>query len=661
MTMAKRSFKPEDAYRLKAAADPDLSPDGRRVAFVVAEVDQEADRLCSSVWVAAIDGSTPPRRFSDGPADTSPRWSPDGQWLAYLSATDGEPRHAHVRLAPLDGGAPRRLADLPGPISQLAWSPDSRRLVVVCRVGARDPKKESAQERNAPRTVRGLAARFDGVGWQDGRRQLFLVDVEDGRATQLTHGDYDHADPSFSPDGTMVVFASDRHPSRDDRQFRADAWLTPASGGRPRRLTNGKGRVAFPVFSPDGTMVAFAGQLTYAWDTDNHVFVVPSDASGMAETVAPATDRGVVLFPGLPAPFCWTGESELAMLVADRGSVSLHRARLGERKSRVALGGDIQVDGLAARAGQKAVAFTASGPDRPSELFVSTLRGADPVQLSHLNDDFLDEVALAPATRSVIGRPDGAKVEYFTMTPSDRPRRRLPLHLDIHGGPHGMWPSGRMMALHQAIVAAGYALVLPNPRGSTGYGQEFTRACTGDWGGADCEDILACCDDLVERGVADPERMFVSGGSYGGFMTSWIVGHSHRFRAATAVAALLDQRSMALTSDVPDFVLYEMGGTPWERGDEYEKRSPLSYLPEVTTPMLVLHWEGDLRVPTSQGEQLYSGLRLLGKEAEFVRYPGGFHILRTPSQAVDWARRLLAWNERHDLRPARKERVASRL
>ncbi len=200
-------------------------------------------------------------------------------------------------------------------------------------------------------------------------------------------------------------------------------------------------------------------------------------------------------------------------------------------------------------------------------------------------------------------------------------------------------------------------MVLPNPRGSTSYGQAFTRASTGDWGGGDYEDILACCDDLIERGIVDSERLSVSGGSYGGFMTSWLVGHTDRFRAATAVAAVIDQTSMALTTEVSEFAAFNMGGLPWSRRHEYEQRSPLTYLPDVSTPVLVIHWEGDIRVPISQGEELYAGLRLLGKKAEFVRYPGGFHIVRTPSQAVDYIRRILAWDSEHDAR--RKTRARS--
>lgn len=657
--MSKRLFRPEDALRLRTAVDPDLAPDGRRVAFALVEADRDKDRLSWSIWIAPTDGSTSPRRFTEGPADKSPRFSPDGGWLAYISVTDDHPEHAHVRLASLDGGMPSRLGDLPGPVMQLAWSPDSRRIVVVCRAGAGRGDEDTPVQHNAPRVVRGLAARLDGIGWQDGRRHLFLIDVPDGSTSQLTRGEFDHSDPSFSPDGSSIVCASDRSRRRDDRQFRSDAWVVPLGGGQPRRLTNGRGRVAFPLFSPDGALVAFAGGLTDRWDADSHLFVVPADGGGSPEQVAPDVDRPVALlpFPGLPPPICWIGERELAMLVADRGAFKLHRARFDERRSREVVGGDIQIDGFASRIGCRAVAFTAAWSDRPSELFLTSLSGGQPVQLTWLNADFLDEVELAPLERATIERPDGTEVEYFTLFPPNRQRRRLPLHLDIHGGPHASWPSGRWLAFHQAFAAAGYCVLLPNPRGSTSYGQAFTAACTRDWGGEDYEDLLACCDDLVSRGIADERRMFVSGASYGGFMTGWIVGHSERFSAASAVAAVIDQTSMALTTDVPEFARFEMGGTPWEQREEYEERSPLRYLPEVTTPVLVIHWEGDIRVPIGQGEELYSGLKLLGRETQLLRYPGGAHSLRTPSQAVDYTRQILDWNRRHD--PRRRSRRAS--
>jgi dipeptidyl aminopeptidase/acylaminoacyl peptidase len=658
--MGKRGFRPEDGLRLKTATDPDLSADGRRVAFVVTETDVERDRPRASVWVAPLDGSVPARRFTEGPADKSPRWSPDRRWLAYISAGGEGTDPAHVRLAPLDGGVPARLGDLPGPVSELAWSPDSTRIVVVCRVGVPDRAKASAADRNAPRVVRGLAARLDGVGWQDGRRHLFVVDVPSGSARQLTRGDYDHDDPSFSPDGAAIVFASDRSARRDDRQFRSDAWVLPAAGGRPRRLTNGKGRVSFPVFSPDGKTIAFAGQIDDSWNADNHVFVVPADGSAAPETLAPDLDRPVVLFPGLPAPICWTSDRELLTLVADHGAVKVHRARVGERRSREVVGGDLVIDGLAARPGRREVAFTGSWPDRPSEVYATTITGAEPASLTDLGADLIAEVEFAAVRRAAVARPDGTEVEYFALLPPGRAPERLPLHVDVHGGPHASWPSGRWLPLHQALAAAGYVVVLPNPRGSTSYGQSFTSACTGDWGGGDADDIVACCDDLIEQGVADGARMFVSGGSYGGFMASWLVGRTDRFRAATATAAVIDQTSMALTTEISEFDVFNMGGLPWSRRHDYELRSPLTYLPNVTAPVLVIHWEGDLRVPIGQGEELYSGLRLLGKKTEMVRYPGGFHIQRTPSQAVDYTERILGWNREHDVRRRAKRRARSK-
>ena len=658
--MARRRFRPEDAYRLKTATDVSYSPDSKRVAWVQIEVDEEADRAVSSIWVAPPDGSAPAHQFTDGPLDHSPRWSPDGRWLAYITAPDGEPLKAHLALALLAGGTPRSLGEFEGPVSQPSWSADSTRLVVVSPVGLPDPASQSAAERNAPRRVRGLAARLDGFGWYEGRRHLFVVNVEDGATVQVTKGEFDHSDPSFSPDGSQIVFASDRDRRRDDRQFRTDACVVPAAGGPVKRVTAGKGRVAFPSFSPDGSQIAFAGhQGGDSWDADTHVFVVAA-ASTEPVMVAPRTDRGLLVLPTLPAPFRWTTNREIAMLLADRGSVTLHMANLGRPVSREVLGGDRQMDSFAIAGSGRSVVFTDSWPDRPSEVWSGTLRGDAPRRLSHLNDDFLDEVELGPVRRSSVVANDGTEIEYFTISPPGPAPKGRPVHLDIHGGPHGLWPSARSLALHQALAGAGYVVLLPNPRGSTSYGQSFTEACTGDWGGADYEDILGCCDELVRRRVADAGRMFVSGGSYGGFMTSWIVGHTRRFRAATAVAAVIDQTSMIFTTEIPDFCRFNFGGTPWDRPDEYKKRSPLTYLPDVETPVLVLHWEGDLRVPIGQGEELHAGLRLLGKEAEFLRYPGGAHIFRTPSQAVDWATQLLSWNERHDGAPRRKAASRSR-
>jgi dipeptidyl aminopeptidase/acylaminoacyl peptidase len=664
MTKPKRPMRPEDLYRVRNLSDAVLSPDGNRVAWVEAEADEASDRLRTSIWAAPADGSGSPSRFTEGPGDSSPRWSPDGRYLAYVSVPpDGT---AELRIAPLTGGVPRRLGTFEGAVSQPAWSPDSSRVVVVSPTGTTPPTADrSPVQRNEPRVVRGLAARYDNVGWFEGRRHLFVIDVGSGTTHQITSGDHDDFDPSWSPDGERIAFASDRDAERDDRQLRSDLFVVPAAGGRARRLTRGAGRVVAPAFSPDGSRIAFVGhEGGRAWNRDARLFVLPADDSSPPVTVAPATDRPVFFMLWAPPPFRWIRDDELAVLVMDHGSVVLHAARLNDSRSRVVVGGDRQIDSFSVSRDGRRVVFTSSWPDSPSECYAAQLgapgarsrqgsqrqRAARAIRrISQANDAIVSEVVLCSLERATVEAADGTPIEYFTIAPPGRPPKPLPVHLDIHGGPHGAWPAGRFLAFHQAVATAGYLVLLPNPRGSSGYGQAFTQACTGDWGGADAADIGACVDDVIARGLGDENRLFVGGGSYGGFMTAWLVGHTHRFKAATAMAAVIDQASMIGTSDIPGFVEFNFGRL-WEHADEYQRRSPVTYARDITTPVLILHWEGDLRVPVSQGEELFAALRILKRPVEFVRYPGGSHVSRAPSQNLDWVRRLIAWNERHDPR-----------
>jgi dipeptidyl aminopeptidase/acylaminoacyl peptidase len=287
--------------------------------------------------------------------------------------------------------------------------------------------------------------------------------------------------------------------------------------------------------------------------------------------------------------------------------------------------------------------------------------GRRETNLSHANDGFAREVQLADVRRLAYKGRDGLDVEAFVMYPAGYTRGRLyPLAVNVHGGPHSFHPGSRSMVEFHALASKGYVVMLPNPRGSSGYGERFCEAVVQDWGGADYEDILAGVDELIARGVADPDRLYIGGYSYGGFMTGWVVGHTNRFRAAWIGAPVSNQISMFGTGDIPLFDIHETGGLPQENLQTYIERSPVTYLARVKTPVLLVHHEGDLRCPIAQSEEIFHALKAMGKEVEFVRYPGGFHTYNThaPSQAADRISRVIAWFESH--RPKTRKRRTMR-
>ena len=644
-----RLFTADDAYLVRMAGDVRLSPDGKRVTWVQTEMDRESDRPQMSIWVAPADGSTEPRRFTSGPRDVSPRWSPDGRWLSYVSAAEeGVP--AQLYLAPLDGGVPQKVTDLPSSVSQPVWSPDGSKVAFVSATGTPKPVKErSPVEKAAPRVVRGLFARQDNLGWFDGRRHVFVLDVASGDVRQITDGDWDDDQPSWSPDGELIAFSSDRDRKRNDRFGRADAWVVRSDGkGKPRRITSGAGRASFPQFSPDGKLVAFIGHEAGDdfWDRDPKLYVTDAAGDGPPREIGGDLDRPMG-FSFLPvSPYAWTPEGQILVLVADAGRLSIARVKPAGGRSKIVVAPDEGlIDGFSLGVDGKRIAHSHMSAIEPSEVYVRSLSGTGaPVRVSAANDRLRSEVRLGSLERRTITSEDGTEVEYFVVYPPQRRKGQpLPVHLEIHGGPHGFHPMGTHLPYLQALAGAGIAVLLPNPRGSSSYGQAFTEGCTGDWGGGDYDDLMACVDDLVERGVADPKKLTVGGYSYGGFMTSWVIGHTARFKAAVVGAPVVDQLSMLGTSDIPGFVVFAEGGLPWDRPDEYAKRSPLTYLQDARTPVLIQHWEGDLRCPIGQSEELYTALKLLGKKVEFVRYPGGSHISRSPSQAVDRTQRVIDW------------------
>jgi len=486
---------PSDVSLLRWAQDAHLSPDSSRLAWCELSVDETEDRVVSQLMVAAADGRGEPRSFTEGPADFSPRWSPDGHWIAYLAAADGPPA---LHLAPLDGGAPEPV-EAPGAVAWLEWSPSADRLVLGITVPARRPP-DSPQARNAPLVVRSLTSRLDGAGWKNGRAHVFVYDLATRALRQLTKGDYDYEAPSWSPDGERLVFVADRSAERDRRRGYGDVWVMSASGGRLQRLTRGVGNAALPSFSPDASRVAFIGTLHQAdqSERDSRLLVVASDGSGSdgaasCSVVAPALDRpvGVTLGPG--RPYAWLSADELVFNVVEGGTVGISRGWTKGRGSAV-VSGPLQVMGLsvAGEGRRRRIAYEGAWADRPSEIFVSSLSGASPVRVSRAVEPLAAAADLLPVTSHRAVAPDGLEIEYFVMSPPPQrdcgARRRPsseapPLFLDIHGGPSDYNPDSQGFAYYQVLAAAGYAFVMPNPRGGMGTGRASV-ACSRGGGGA---------------------------------------------------------------------------------------------------------------------------------------------------------------------------------
>jgi dipeptidyl aminopeptidase/acylaminoacyl peptidase len=656
---AKRAIRPDDLYRLRSVGDPQLSPDGTRVAYVVGAPNREKDVTETSIWIAPSAGHGEPRQFTNGAKDGAPRWSPDGRRMAFVSDR-GESMQLYI--APLDGGEPRAMTKAKFGVSSPAWSPDGTRIVYVSRTGKyKEPKDRTPVEKSAPNVVRHLQYRLDGAGQFDSRRQhLFVLDLESGESRQITTGDWNDGQPCFSPDGRTIAFVSDRERARHDRLWRADVWVIPAGGGRARRITRARGSAGSPAFSPDGKLIAYVGHEDgdESYARNKLLYVVPVRGSKAPRAASQSLDRSAAGWPFALAgsTLAWLPRSDgLLFLAFDHGSCRLYRASVANGSTRLVLKGDRQIDAISLGRDGRRLALTAASIAAPPEVYVTTLSSGSLRDVSHAQAEFVREVELQPLRRTTHRAADGLPIESFHV----RPKRKgpTPTVLEIHGGPHGMHPNALSLHATQCLAAAGYTVLLPNPRGSTGYGERFTQGCVRDWGGDDFEDLMGAVDDLVHRGIADPERLYVSGYSYGGFMTSWVVGHTRRFRAAVIGAPVTDLLSMFGTSDVPVFTAHETGGLPWEAPEDYRKRSPLTYVEDVRTPVMLTHWEGDLRCPIGQSEQLFASLRMLGREVELVRYPGGAHGVRTPAQGVDRLERVMAWYKRHAPHRAKRGRA----
>jgi dipeptidyl aminopeptidase/acylaminoacyl peptidase len=640
---------PEDLTRIQFVTDPQVSPDGRRIAFVVTSLSEERDEYLANIWVVDTTGGAP-RRFTAGPRrDIEPRWSPDGARLAFLSERAPKDK-LQLYVMPADGGEPTKLTALENGVSSAAWSPEGTRLAFVSGVGGqREPDSEEEKRKSRPaRVITSVKYRFNGEGFTyDRRPHVFVVSTDGSAPVQISDGDFIDADPTWSPDGGSIVFTSARHTERDDDDA-SDLWRVDAKGGIPQRLTATTGPVLLPAFSPDGRSIAYlARPAKNAYGRNVRLYVVPSDGAASATCLTSALDRSCGALHVRPL---WSPDGRSIVVAGeDHGDVGLWRAAASghEPPARI-VGGARSINGFSASADGRVLACAASSPTAPAEVFTCRADGGDERRLSELNRAWTDSVALSAPERFRFTRA-GFELDVWVMRPAGFVAgQRYPTLVNIHGGPHAQY-GHNFFDEFQVYAGAGYAVVYTNPRGSQGYGEAFTQAVVGDWGGGDYADVMGAIDEAVARyPFIDPDRLGVLGGSYGGFLTSWIVGHSKRFKAACSERAVNCQYTMFGTSDIGhSFNVVELGGPmPWEDMARYIERSPLTYAKDVVTPLLIIHSEDDLRCPIEQGEQLFVALKKLRREVRFIRFPGENHEMSRsgkPRHRLERFRHILDW------------------
>ncbi len=637
---------PDDVYALTGAADPRVSPDGSTVAYVVWSIDKDANEYRSAIWLAPMDGSEPPRQFTSGTTrDASPRWSPEGERLAFTSKRGGD--HMQLYVMPTDGGEPAKLTDLKEDVTDVVWAPDGSRLAFASRVP--DPAYAVEDDkRRAPRRFTRLHFKLDTVGWTGDRPQhLFLV-AADGSAppVQLTTGEHEESGPSWSPDGERIAFASSRHEDWDIDHV-SDIYVVDVSGGgSPRQISLGDGNCDAPSWSPDGSTIAYLCQ-PGVFDDPRHGQVAVSPAEGGdRRLLTTSLDRQCAPYPIIREPI-WDG-GDLLFAAEDRGNVHVYRVPAdGNGKPELVVGGEVWVTGYDVAGG--ALAHTLTAPTTLSELFVGDRKVSD------VGGKFVAGRELSEPERFTATSRDGTEVEAWIIRPAGfRAGTTYPVLLNIHGGPFTQY-GNRLFDEFQVYAGAGYVVLYANPRGSSGYSEEWGRAIRGPvdegpgWGSVDYEDVMAVLDEALRRfDVCDPDRLGVMGGSYGGYLTSWIVGHTDRFRAAISERAVNQWVSMWGSSDFGwDFKGY-IGGFLHENMDAYIAMSPSTYAQNITTPLLILHSENDLRCPIEQGEQLFTTLRLLKRDVEMVRFPAESHELTRSGNPVHRVMRfeiILEWLE----------------
>jgi dipeptidyl aminopeptidase/acylaminoacyl peptidase len=643
-----------DVFQLEYADDVQISPDGNHIVYVRVSHDIMTDRARRNLWIVDASGANNRPLRSEAKNFSSPRWSPDGSRLAYVSAAEGTPQ-LYVRW--MDSGQTALLTNLVHAPGAIAWSPDGKSIAFTQMVPVKKPPLAAPPEAPegatwAPpvKVIDSVVYRADGEGYlESGYQHVFIVSAEGGTPRQLTEGEFNDDGPlSFTPDSKRVVFSANRGPDWERDPQESEVFTVDIASGKLDQLTTRDGPDNAPVVSPDGRKIAYLGfddrlqgyQVT-------HLHVMDIDGKN-ARVVTGNFDRDV-------ADPQWSGNSQrIYFSYDDHGVSKIGVASLDGKITTLAEGmggtdlGRPYTSGGFSVSRNGRVAFTRNSPSRPAD--VALVAGGAPRSLTALNDDLLGNKTLGEVRElNWKSSKDQRDIQGWVITPPDFDKsKKYPLILEIHGGPFAAYGPNYTTEM-QLFAAAGYIVLYTNPRGSTSYGEAFGNLIHHAYPGDDYDDLMSGVDTLIAQGNVDTDNLFVTGGSGGGVLTAWIVGKTDRFRAAVVAKPVINWSSFVLTSDANNFFYkYWFGAQPWEQPEQYWKRSPLSLVGNVKTPTMLLTGEADYRTPIAESEQYYQALKLRKVDTLLVRIPEASHGMTSrPSNLIAKVDNILAWFERY--------------
>ena len=659
---AKAPFTVDAMMRLARIDDPQLSPDGKVIAFTVATIDLANNTKPVQIYVIPVEGGTPQRLTNDGTSNTRPRWTPDSQRIVFVSDRSNG---SQIWSMKADGSDLRGVTNIPTGANGVTVSPDGKLILFTsdvypaCAPPSATPGidydsvcnntsllQDNATKMNA-RVYTSLLYRH-WTQYEAKRRQHLLIQMLDasGRVRDLTPGNL-NVPPfalggpeayTFSPDSTQITYVANTDPDLST-STNSDLFTILAAGGDPKRITTNPGADEGPRYSPDGKYLAYRTQARAGYESDQWRLAVMDLQTGAINTLTDSLDKWV-------EEYTWSPDSKrLFFTVDDHGATPLLMTAATGGSIRTIAQGPTSIGAVQFTADDHTMIYTEQSGSKPIEINKATSKGGTGIPLTHLNDGVLSQYQLTPFEKVSVDAQDGAKVEsYIAKPPGFNPSLKYPVLFAIHGGPEGDWGESWSYRWNaQVLAGAGYVVVLPNPHGSIGYGQSFTDAVNGDWGGRAYDDIMATVDYISNLPYVDKDRMVAAGASYGGYMIDWILGHTDRFKALVTHAGVYDLTSEAGTTEELWFAKWEFGGFPWQNPTLYEKWSPSSYVKNFKTPTLVTHGELDYRVPIGQAQQLFTALQQMKIPSKLVQFPDEGHWIQKPQNSQFWYATVLDW------------------